>query len=155
MPVDGLTLSAAATYTDTEVKDFVGYNSLAEQENFSGSQFPPTPEWQGTAMAQYEWSVGNSLRALVSADVSYSDDFISDFEGPNGLPDPVFEVEGATLYGARAALLSNDDRWRVSVWGRNLTDEFQPLNTRKITDAVVRFTGMPRTYGVSVTYNCF
>ena len=155
MPVEGLTLSMAATYTDTEVKDFVGFNSLGVQEDFSGSEFPLTPEWQGTAMAQYEWSLGNGLRAMVSADVSYSDDFISDFEGPNGLPDPVFEVDGATLYGARAALLSDDDRWRVSVWGRNLTDEFQPLNTRKITDAVVRFTGMPRTYGVNVTYNWF
>ena len=152
-PIDGLHLALAGSYTDTEINDFVGYNQFGVQEDFSGSEFPLTPKWQGTAMARYEWTVGSGMTAFVGGDVSYSDDFISDYEGPSGVADPVFEIEDVTLYGARAGLSAADSRWNVTVWGRNLTDEFQPLTTRKITDAVVRFTGMPRTYGVSLTYN--
>jgi hypothetical protein len=39
------------------------------------------------------------------------------------------------------------------VWGRNLTDEYHQVNTRKTTDAVVGYTGMPTTYGVTFSYN--
>lgn len=154
-PLDGLLISLAGSYTDTEINDFIGYNQLAQQEDFSGSEFPLTPKWQGTAMARYEWSLTNTLDAFVSGNLSYSDDFISDYEGSNGLADPAFDVEGATLLGASAGLTGADGRWRVTIWGRNLTDEFQPLNTRKITDGIIRFTGQPRTYGVSINYNWF
>ncbi|MEP1472149.1 MAG: TonB-dependent receptor [Halieaceae bacterium] len=152
-PVDGLVLGLAATYLDTKVKDFENFNQLGQPQDFDGSDFPLTPEWQGTAMARYEWSLANGMTAHVSGDVSYSDDFISDYEGQNGLADPAFDLDGATLYGARAGISSADERWSAVLWGRNLSDEFQPLNTRKLTDGLVRFTGQPRTYGVSFTYN--
>ena len=41
------------------------------------------------------------------------------------------------------------------LWGRNITDEFQPVNSKKTTDGVVRYTGMPATYGVTISYNWF
>jgi len=154
-PVDGLVLGLAATYLDTEVKDFENFNQLGQPQDFDGSDFPLTPEWQGTAMARYEWSLANGMTAHVGGDVSYSDDFISDYEGQNGLADPAFDLDGATLYGARAGISSADERWSAVLWGRNLSDEFQPLNTRKMTDGLVRYTGQPRTYGVSFTYNWF
>ena len=45
-----------------------------------------------------------------------------------------------------------DERWMLSVWGRNITDEFQAINVYQIADVVGRYTGMPATYGISVDY---
>jgi iron complex outermembrane recepter protein len=178
-PIDGLFLSAGASYTDTEIKKFTGYNQLGVEGDMEGSDFPLTPEFQATVMANYEWSVGNNLMAFVGADVSYSDDFSSDYaiksvvndgssNSYNTLLDGLglqagdsydvqepFELDDYLLLGARFGVRSADDAWSATVWGRNLTDEDYRVNTRKTTDAVVGYTGMPMTYGVTFSYNWF
>jgi iron complex outermembrane recepter protein len=169
-PIDGLFLNVGASYTDTEIKKFTGYNQLGVQGDMEGSDFPLTPEFQATAMASYEWSMGDNLMAFVGADVSYSDEFVSDYaiksatvdrEDFNlqagqsfGVQEP-FQIDDYVLVGARFGLRSADDSWNATVWGRNLTDEFYQVNTRKTTDAVVGYTGTPTTYGITFTYNWF
>jgi iron complex outermembrane receptor protein len=167
-PIDGLLLSAGASYTDTEIKKFTGYNQLGVQGDMEGSDFPLTPEFQATAMANYEWSMGNNLMAFVGADASYSDDFNSDYAiksvtvdrpdfglqaGDSFGVQEVFELDDVLLIGARFGVRSADDSWRATAWGRNLTDEYHQVNSRKTTDGVVGYTGMPTTYGVTLTYN--
>jgi iron complex outermembrane receptor protein len=169
-PIDGLFLSAGASYTDTEIKKFTGYNQLGVQGDMKGSDFPLTPEFQATAMANYEWSMGNNLMAFVGADASYSDDFASDYAIKSVTEDrpdfglqagdsfgvqEVFELDDVLLVGARFGVRAADDAWSATVWGRNLTDEYHQVNSRKTTDAVVGYTGMPTTYGVTFTYNWF
>jgi outer membrane receptor protein involved in Fe transport len=48
-----------------------------------------------------------------------------------------------------------DDTWSATVWGRNLTDEDYRVNSRKTTDAVVGYAGMPMTYWITFSYNWF
>ena len=46
------------------------------------------------------------------------------------------------------------DRWEVSVWGRNLTDETFRVHTFISNIAgTVDLWGLPRTYGITLTYS--
>lgn len=173
-PIDGLMISLAGSYTDTEVKKFSGYNNLGVRGVMDGSDFPLTPEYQATAMVQYDWSVGTNLMAFVGADVSYSDGFNTDYaiksvttEGNNpvqlqalGLQPgdsigvlPNYELDDYTLVGARFGIYSADQTWRATVWGRNITDEYYRVSSRKMSDADIAYTGKPATYGITLTYN--
>ena len=47
-----------------------------------------------------------------------------------------------------------NDRWEVSAWGRNLTDEIFRINTFISNIAgTVDLWGQPRTYGITLTYS--
>ena len=45
-----------------------------------------------------------------------------------------------------------DDRWELSLWGRNLTDEYYWSAVSSNANVVVRFPGQTRTYGASLTF---
>jgi outer membrane receptor protein involved in Fe transport len=66
---------------------------------------------------------------------------------------PTFAIDSYTLVGARLGLSSKDQRWEAAVFGRNLTDEYYWTAVHNWGDAIVRYAGMPRTYGVEFTLN--
>ena len=176
-PTDNLYISLGGNYTDTEVDDFAGYTQVGIEGDFSGSAFPFTPEYQLFAVANYDFSISDGLDGFINVDVSYTDEFASDYEvvevldsGGNGalypsilttwnatvgssfdVPD-VFIQPSATIFGARIGVASSDGKWTVALWGRNLTDEYSVSRSAKTSDAIVAWTGMPRTIGVSVDY---
>ncbi|MEQ9436170.1 hypothetical protein [Hyphomonas sp.] len=47
---------------------------------------------------------------------------------------------------------SANSKWESSVWGQNLTDEYDWQQITSNANVVLRFAGMPRTYGASLTY---
>ena len=176
-PTENLYISLGGNYTDTKVEDFIGYTQVGVEGDFSGSEFPFTPEFQLFALVNYDFSIADGLDGFVSFDVSYTDEFTSDYEvaevldsGGNGarypdiltnwnatvgspfdVPD-VFIQPSATKVGARIGVASSDGRWTVALWGRNLTDEYSVSRSAKTSDYIVGWTEMPRTYGVSVDY---
>jgi outer membrane receptor protein involved in Fe transport len=40
----------------------------------------------------------------------------------------------------------------VFLWGKNVTNRFYVNNVVELEDDVIRYTGMPITYGISVGY---
>src|SRR3546814_13759556 len=85
------------------------------------------------------------LSASLGVDVIYR----SDTTGVVGGHDPRFAIPAYTLVDLRASLGAADDRWRVSLWGKNITNEFYLTNSLRDVDTIVRFTGRPATYGGS------
>jgi iron complex outermembrane receptor protein len=62
--------------------------------------------------------------------------------------------KGYGLLDARVTWRSQGDRWSVSLWGRNLTDE--DYRTHMIVSNIagsVDLWNLPRTYGATLTYN--
>jgi outer membrane receptor protein involved in Fe transport len=154
-PAEGLYISLNGTYVDSEIKEFIGYNQFGQQGDFAGSEFPLTPKFQATGLINYEWNAGENLVPFVGADVSYSSGFNTDYDSEDLPMDPVFRIDSATLLGLRAGIRSGDGAWSVFAWGRNVTNEFNPSNVKKYTDGVLRYNGMPATYGVTFSYNWF
>jgi outer membrane receptor protein involved in Fe transport len=72
-------------------------------------------------------------------------------ESYQGLGDPsVLKIPEYALLDLRAGL--EHDNWKFQVWGRNITDKFYVSYTNKANDEIVRYPGMPVTYGVTLSY---
>jgi outer membrane receptor protein involved in Fe transport len=65
----------------------------------------------------------------------------------------VYGIDSYEMLNVRAGVRSSDMSWSVMVWGKNVTDEYYWNNVTSFYDTVARYTGMPRTVGVSLSYN--
>lgn len=145
-PVPALVFSGGVTYVKSEViSDFVTNDPLGAAVNIKGESFPSTPEWQAVADVQYNFPLGGDLNGFAGAGVSYRGKSWAAF----GLS-PLFRINEYALLDLRAGVES--DRWKVEIWGRNVTNKFYVNTVTHITDTVARVVGMPATYGVTVGY---
>jgi iron complex outermembrane receptor protein len=147
-PIDGLFVSLAASWLDTEIQKFVGIDKDGETRDFAGNRFNFSPELEYTALVNYVFPLGTDHDGLVGVDYSYTGTTNSSLGG-----EPEFVHEDYFVLNARAAISSADGRWKVGVWGRNLTDELSTVSIQKIHDTFARYVGMTRTYGVSLSWN--
>ena len=69
--------------------------------------------------------------------------------GPVFCYDPS-NVPAYTLLDLRAGIAK--DAWRMQVWGRNVTDEWYWTAADRVNDTILRYTGMPTTYGFTLSY---
>lgn len=147
-PTEGLHLTAAVNWVDSQIESdpplpIDPYGTLT---TFVGERFPYTPEWQATTDGEYEFSVG-TMRLSLGAGLNYRSDSYSNF-GENAM----FLLDERVLVDVRAGLVGPTGNWRVQLYGRNVTDEQYFTQTSRLTDTVVSFTGMPRTYGIQFWY---
>jgi iron complex outermembrane receptor protein len=116
--------------------------------------FQNTPEWNGNLSLNYAQDLSadwGSFLGTVSA--SYRDSYHM-FEFENALLD---QTEDYTLLDASLAWTAANDKLRVALVGRNLTDEEYKIGGYQFLGAlfgniVNSFYGPPRTYSLSVSY---
>jgi len=142
------TLIASGTLLHTEVKGYVGINSAGQPQDFDGAPFLYSPKKSAALTALYNRELTGDLGLQVAVNGRWQDDSHADLEG-----DPRFRIDSYGLLNASVGVHSLDDRWRVQVWGRNLTDEYYWSAVSSNANVVVRFPGQPRTYGASLTYS--
>jgi len=145
-PVDGLRIRGGATYIKTEVKDYVGFDFAGQPLDFSGKEFNYAPPWSANFDAEYEFQSGGNVRPFIGGSITYRDNTFADLGEPAN-----FAMPSYTLLDARLGLIS-DNGWRLSIYGRNLTDEYYWNSVASAGDGAVRFTGEPRTFGASFSY---
>jgi len=151
-PIDGLRLSLSGTYLDTKVNGtYVSYSATGALGDFRGSQLPFTPKWQIIADGQYEFPVSESLNAFLGGSLSYHSKSNATFETAV-LPADALALDSYVLLDAQVGLASADDKWRLTVFGRNLTNKFYAINAQKNADVFVRQAGRPLTYGATISF---
>ncbi len=122
-PVEGLTLSAGATYTDASYGHFVA-SQLTSPGNFPQLSLLPgntpafAPEWSLTSSVNFDRSIGNGLRAGFSLSAKYSSEYNT---GSDLLP--FKQQEALTLLNGRISFGAENENWTIEVWGQNITDE--------------------------------
>ena len=146
-PLDGLLVDVAATYLDTRIDQFVGYNNAAVLQNYAGASFPYAPKWSIIGNAHYEWPVTDALEGFVDGGLTYNSTTTSSI-GNN----PYLLIKSYALLDLSAGVGSPDGHWKFEIWGRNITNAYYFPNALQSQDVYVRFTGMPVTYGVRFTY---
>lgn len=157
-PVSGLVFNVAFTYLDATIDKFVGQNAGGLPGDFGGTRMPFTPKYQASASLDYEFPVSDGLEAFVGASANARSKTISIVGGNLNPPtssvqdEPVFRIGNYTLLDLRAGIKSTDDRWRVTVWGKNVTNEYYWNNVAAVFDTISRYTGMPATYGATVGF---
>jgi iron complex outermembrane recepter protein len=114
----------------------------------SGSELPNAPDMTVNGQFSYWWPLARGLKVETLLAVSYQGDLTFDV-----VRDPPEAREsGYWLTDARIGIGSQDDRWTVSAWGRNLTDERYRTQVLFSSVGFGETWGGPRTYGVSVSF---
>lgn len=156
-------LRAFATYLNAEFEDFCsGYYAAGVPSrrqfsacptdpaisDLSGNQLPNAPEYTAAIFADYLMDLGDSGELGFSIDVNYQDEvYFTEFNNRDASQDAFINVNGSVKF------TPTSDKWSVSLWGRNLTDEYVVANN--ITAAplygFVRVGSLrpPRTYGMT------
>jgi iron complex outermembrane recepter protein len=147
-PFTGLSISSSITLVDSQIRgSLIGISPAGAPSDLNGKAFPYTPKWSGNTDAEYRWSVNERLQAVLGATVTYN----SSTNGGFG-EDPVYGIRGYTLVDLRAGVEGDDGKWRIGVWGRNVTDQYYWNTATRASDAGTRFAGLPATYGVNFAY---
>ncbi|MEO5640622.1 MAG: TonB-dependent receptor [Sphingomicrobium sp.] len=146
-PVQGLSVKANGTYIKSRIDgNFSNYDSFGTLRNFTGEAFPYTPKFQATIDGQYEWRMGEGRKAFVGANVSHH----SKTNGSLG-EFAILDVDPYTLLDLRAGYGAASGAWKLSVWGRNVTNKYYWVTAVRDNDTINRYTGMPATYGVTLS----
>ncbi len=146
-PVKGLNVSGSATYLSSKIKRFTGFAVSGVTQDFAGSRLPFTPTWTANGDIQYEWRVSDRLHAFGGASLAYSSSTNASIGYPN-----LYTIPSYTTLDLNIGIKSADSRWRATLWGRNVTNEYYWLNVQKANDTIIKYAAMPATYGASFSY---
>ena len=145
-PFQNFHVRTGATYIDSKVEGSYLLSSPISGPpiNIGGEAFPATPKWQLNADAQYDYPISGEWSGFAGAGVTYE----SATQGAFG-DIPGLELPSYTLVDLRAGL--QNDNWKIELWGRNITDEYYLTHAFRPTDTLVRTTGFPATFGITVS----
>jgi outer membrane receptor protein involved in Fe transport len=155
-PLSGLTTSLAFNYTDAQIKEFTGINAAGVTADFGGTPVPFTPKYQATFSANYKHNLSGSTDGFVGGSVSYRSGTVAiiggEFPTPTITASSVgnpFTIDAYALVDLQAGIAASDDRWRLSLYGKNVFNKYYWTNVVAAFDTIGRYAGMPATYGVS------
>jgi iron complex outermembrane receptor protein len=123
-------------------------------QDLSGGDLPFSPDIKVNVAASYVWPRDNLFDVMVNGSVRYQD------EVQYGLhQDPHTVGDSYTIVDASISLQDHSDRWEVTGFVKNLTDEFYPgiiyyTNNAFVENATFHRYGKlaERTYGLELRY---
>lgn len=156
-PFDGLRISASGTYLKAKVDGTFNqtadgndvFNAAGFKGDFDGAVLPYTPKFSGNVDAQYEFPLSGSMNGFFGGTVLFQGSQNATFAN-SALPADDFKIDSYTTLDLRAGLGAQDGSWKVSVYGRNVTDESYVTAISTYLDTALRYRGKPAVYGVSV-----
>ena len=162
-PLDQLTLNGGLSLLDSEFLDYRDASPLpgGPVQDLTGGEAHFSPDVQGSLVADWSDSLGvKDMGYFLRAELQYIGE---QNLGGNTNNNPQSIQGSYSLVNARVGLAADDDNWRLSLWGKNLTEEGyctttfdQPfggsLGGVSNLQAPQRCTvGAPRTYGIELT----
>lgn len=156
----GLVLTVAGSYIDGEYTSFPdgsGFNettgiffgqgslTLSPPQDFAGNRAVRTPKYSYTIGPNYSQDIGNGTLEL-GMDYAYNSGYF--FDTQNTVRQPRYSV-----INARIGYLYQPAGLRVTVFGKNLTDEVYYVNRFQTDFATNSLFAAPRTFGVRLSYD--
>ncbi len=142
-------------YIDAEYDDFKLDLDLdgTPDLDLSGRDVTRTPEVQFGADITYDTELGIGGRLRAQASIYYQDENINYYAAEPLLPDGGRQfdtkIEEYTLFDAFVTYTHSSEKWHVSVFGKNLTDEIYHSASQYVGGLWTFSTyAPPRTYGV-------
>jgi iron complex outermembrane recepter protein len=139
-----LTLDTSATYLDTKIDQFTGFDALAHFGDQAGTPFPFSPRWQSITNIDNVFPLSPGMKGFAGASLTYNS---QTYSGIGALS--LMRIDSFALLDLRAGLDFGDGRYRLWGWGKNATDKYYWTNVFANGNAIARFVGQPCTYGVS------
>ncbi len=147
LPLNGLRVTTGVSYIDSRVDDsIIAPDPFGRSIDLKGEPFPNAPKWQFLGDAEYELPVSGELSMFLGGDAKYRTSTNAAFGDRVETKIPAY-----SLVDLRAGIQRKDGVWRVQLWGRNVFDRYYLLTVSPVTDTVARTTGMPATYGITIS----
>ena len=180
--LEGLTITPAVSYQHSRIDKcsggasnfgscvnghYITPDAFSKPVDIYGQAFPSAPEWQASVDAEYDWKLHDDMTAFVGINVQYDGETHTGFQDPHPPVTPPTYAPGDTcganvlcydptnvpayvLLDLRAGLERGP--WRFQVWGHNVTNAWYWTAADRVNDTLLRYTGMPTTYGVTISY---
>ena len=146
LPTKAWDIQASIGYLDAEIDDSVFTIAGVPIE---GNRPVNAPEWSFHGLLRYERPVTSSLNLIVISDLSWIDDRFHEITN-----NPSTRIKDYWLLNAKAALATQDGRWELSVWGKNVTDtEYLTYINDVFPLTLLTIYGEPATYGLTLRYH--
>lgn len=140
---DHLTFSGGLAYLDFAFTDFPNGQCAFQQVpdvvggfcNYAGKRNLLSPKWSGNIAADFSHEISSSLKFGAGFNADFSSSYVT-----SANLDPRTRQSGFVKIGARVSLGAADDKWSLSLIGRNLTSERIIQNANALPLATT-FTG--------------
>ena len=161
-PFENFTLNGGIAYVDAEIREFPfgpGFIRLdgtqTGLQDLAGEELPNAPDLKLNVTGDLEVPLGTGLVIGARSTVTYQSEVnFSLAQNPNTVQD------GYALVDASVRLADEDDRWRVSLFVKNLFDQnyrtsiFQDFTSFTRAQIIQRIPlGAERRFGASVRFN--
>lgn len=151
-PAENFEMTANAGFSDGDSRT-VSDNGLVSSSSLTG------PDYTFNVSARYEQALGNGGRLTWFGDVVVQGD--NDLIPPDAVPAGVVEgpeQERFALLNARATYTSPNERWSLSLWGKNILDktyktQYFSFDGNPLLTPGALVLGEPRMYGAEVRVN--
>lgn len=143
-PFAGARLTLSYAYTDATFDEFTPEPGVS----YAGNRISRTPEHKVVVSPAYDWVLSQGATLGFAADYSYESRIFDD----NSNVGPEIR-EPSHFVDARMVYTSAGEKWSVSVWGKNLTDELTRTFQAVFLGANFGAYNPPRTYGATFYWN--
>jgi len=142
-----------ATFEEYETVDEVLGGLIVD---LSGNQLPAAPEWALNVGAEHAFFLDGWTGTVRGEYVYQGETYFSPFED-EPLNAALRGQESYELFNARITLVDSEEKWKVSVFAKNITDEVvsEYANIQPAFLGFIKrdFLMPPRTYGLNVGYS--
>lgn len=138
---------ANAVYLDATIDKFTGISGEGVAGNFAGDKVPYAPKIQVSAGFDATQPLDERLQLFAGADVNFRSDTTAIIAGSDA-----YKINSYATLDLRAGIKDADDKWRFSIWGKNVTNSYYWTNVASNYDTVARYAGRPATYGASFSF---
>ena len=139
---------SAASATTVNYSSFCGFgsNGYSQYCGRSGNPIPYTSSWNLGGNVNYTFPISGSTNGFIGGQATYRSWTTSSIGN-----EPVFRMPGYALFDVQGGMDFVGGKYRVMLWGKNIFNKFYVVNVARYSDGIQRFTGMPATYGVTLS----
>jgi iron complex outermembrane receptor protein len=136
--------------SESEVDLVLGANSLLSGTGVTGvpirdAEFPNAPSYSGNYLVRYNWDARGGNVAVQIDGAFYDDQFLEVTNGSGTVQDAY------SVTNARLTYTAANERFRISVWAKNLNDEIYKQYSLDLGElGATTYYAPPRTYGATV-----
>lgn len=150
-PTDNLDIRLGGAYLDTELEELIlqDYMNGGVARDYDGNRLANSPEWSFNGLVRYNTALPNGMTLVLQSDFLWEDEIFRDLQN-----EKILASQDHWLVNGRISLTPADDKWNLSVWGRNLGDEQWVTEAFQVVGAGIAGVtwSYPRTYGVSAEW---
>lgn len=142
---DGFTLSGNYAFSKC---NFTGELIIDDEgTDLDGNSCRRTPKHAFNIAANLEQPVSEGLVLVLGSDFQYTG--ANFFDNPNT---PILKFDSEILLNARIGLRDADDKWELTAWAKNLTNELNYTSKLELFGTIYSTYIPPRTYGVTARF---